>query len=89
MRMEIVRTPQQPTTTQRMPPHFLDHEFELSRSPVKWLVDHWFDTIEVLGGWRGLFFILVGTLLFYAYVLYAIKAGRLKRETIAKARKSR
>jgi len=56
---------------------------------VKWLVDHWFDTIEVLGGWRGLFFILVGTLLFYAYVLYAIKAGRLKRETIAKARKSR
>ena len=65
----------------------LDHEFELSHSTVKFLYDHYFDTIDALGGLKGMFLILIGCILFYGYVMYAIRSGRAKREAKAKALK--
>ena len=58
----------------------LDEEHELSRSVVKFMLDHLYDTINVLGGTRGLFFIALGCILFYVYVVYAMRTSREKRE---------
>ena len=58
----------------------LSEEYELSRSFVRYLYDHFFDTIDALGGLRGLFCLFIGCLLFYGYVVYTITSGRAKRE---------
>jgi hypothetical protein len=65
----------------------LDHEFELSHSAVKFLYDHYFDTIDALGGLKGMFLILIGCVVFYGYVLYSIRSGRARREAKAKGNK--
>ena len=48
-------------------------------------VSHFFDTIEALGGWKGLAIATLGILAFYLYVDWTITSGRAKRE----AKKSR
>ena len=58
----------------------LSEEYELSRSLVRYLYDHFFDTIDALGGLRGLLYLFIGCFFFYGYVVYSITAGRAKRE---------
>jgi hypothetical protein len=55
-----------------------DHELRDSHSAA-WLIDHFFDTINILGGIQGLFLIGIGAALFHSYVVYAIRVGREKR----------
>ena len=58
----------------------LDHEWELEHPNRSFIVNHLYQTIEVLGGIKGVTGIAVAIILFYAYVVYAITSGRKKRE---------
>lgn len=60
-------------------PRHLDHDWELEK-PLNFWVHHFWDTIRVLGGWKGLLilFILMGC--FYGFVVYTIEQGRKRRE---------
>lgn len=57
----------------------LDPEYEVDRPP-QGFVPHFWDTINVLGGARGMFLITLGIIIFYFTVEYVITQGRKKRE---------
>lgn len=57
----------------------LEEDYELDK-PIVGIVSHFFDTIEALGGWTGIFFITISILGFYLFVVFTIQSGRKKRE---------
>jgi hypothetical protein len=57
----------------------LENDYELFERPMG-IVPHFWDTIDVLGGWMGLTLISVGILAFFLVVDYVITTGRKKRE---------
>ena len=65
-----------------MPKH-LDHDWELERAENFW-IHHFWDTIRVLGGWKGMLVLALGLAGFFTFVTYTIEQGRIRRE---KARK--
>lgn len=62
----------------------LDPDYEVDRPPMG-LVPHFWDTINVLGGWRGMVLISIGVIIFYFVVDYAVMQGRKKRMIKKKA----
>lgn len=57
----------------------LDFDYEIEEKPTG-LIPHFWDTIEALGGFKGIFLITLGVLLFYGIVIYVVTTGRLKRQ---------
>jgi hypothetical protein len=62
----------------------LDPDYEVDRPPMG-LVPHFWDTINVLGGWRGMVLISIGVIIFYFVVDYAVMQGRKNRMIKKKA----
>ena len=58
----------------------LDSTYELENPAQVTLLLHLYDTIETLGGWKGLLILFFGIGIFHAIVDYVIRSGRLKRE---------
>jgi D-alanyl-lipoteichoic acid acyltransferase DltB (MBOAT superfamily) len=58
----------------------LDPDWEVDKFTINFIAHFW-DTIEKLGGWKGLAILLVIIGAFYGYVMYAVKSGRKKRES--------
>lgn len=50
------------------------------------LLEHFFDTIRVLGGWKGICIIAVTLLVFYLFVLYTVSK---RHKTIAELKRRR
>ena len=63
----------------------LDHDWELERAENFW-IHHFWDTIRVLGGWKGMVVIALGLAAFYSFVVYTIDQGRKKRESKSRKR---
>lgn len=66
----------------------LDPDYFVSKRPTG-LIAHFWDTIEALGGYKGLFLICVGVILFYFIVNYTIFKSRERREAAAKQKKAK
>lgn len=58
----------------------LDPSYEESVKPSG-VVPHFFDTIEALGGWKGLTLLFIGLVIFYLVVEYAIQRGRRRQNS--------
>lgn len=58
---------------------YLDPDYEVD-SPPTGLIPHFFDTINVLGGWKGLLGISFGVLLFFLVIDFSISYNRKRRE---------
>jgi phosphotransferase system glucose/maltose/N-acetylglucosamine-specific IIC component len=56
----------------------LEHDYEVEEAPSG-MVHHFWDTIQVLGGWKGLALLCIAIVSFYAIVVYFVTAGRAKR----------
>ncbi|RYH24764.1 hypothetical protein EON65_16315 [archaeon] len=78
--------PQQIGLRRSMVKH-LDPDYFVSTRPTGFIAHFW-DTIDALGGYKGLFLISVGVLLFYFIVNYTIYKSREKREA-AKQKKAK
>ncbi len=59
--------------------HLLEHDYDISEKPSGF-IPHFWDTIDALGGYLGIFLLSVGILLFFFIVDYTITSGRKKRE---------
>ena len=57
----------------------LDAAYELEHPGQTTIFSHLRDTIETLGGWRGLLVIFVGVGVFHGIVEWFIHSGRKKR----------
>lgn len=63
----------------------LDQDYELA-NPKGGLIEHLYDTIDTIGGWKGIL-VLTGLIAaFYGVVVYTISSGRAKREAAKKRR---
>ena len=71
-----------------MPARHLDHDYELE-GPINFWIHHFFDTIRVLGGWKGMLALTLAMGAFYGAVVYTIENGRAKREKTRLAMKRR
>lgn len=58
----------------------LEHDYELEEKPSGW-IPHLHDTLEVLGGLKGLFILCLAIAAFYGIVVYFVTTGRSKRES--------
>ena len=58
----------------------LDSSWELENPGQTTLLSHLYDTIEALGGWKGLLVLFVGVGNFHGIVEYVISSGRKKRQ---------
>lgn len=58
----------------------LDSQYELENPLDATLISHFYDTIELLGGWKGLIILALCIGIFHAIVDYVITSGRKKRE---------
>ena len=58
----------------------LDSSWELENPGQTTLLSHLYDTIEALGGWKGLLVLFVGVGIFHGIVEYVISSGRKKRQ---------
>ena len=63
----------------------LDQDYELE-NPKTGFVEHFYDTIDAIGGWKGFAVLSVIIIAFYALVVYTIQSGREKREKAKKRR---
>jgi hypothetical protein len=63
----------------------LTHDYELEEKPTGF-IPHFWDTIDALGGWKGISLIAIGILIFQYIVAWAISSGRAKREAVKKKR---
>ncbi len=57
----------------------LDPDYELSHKQIS-VVSHFFETIESIGGLKGLGILSLAILAFYGLIIYTIQNGRKKRE---------
>lgn len=64
---------------------FLDPDYEDSLQPSNMFVSHFWDTIDAIGGWKGLVVLSVGIVIFYIIVLYTVTTARQRQ--IAKKKK--
>ena len=62
----------------------LDPTWDLEHPGQITLLSHLWDTIETLGGWKGLLVLTLGIGIFHAIVDYVIVSGRKKRELARK-----
>lgn len=63
----------------------LERDYEMETKPSG-LVPHFWDTIEVLGGWKGMCLLSFGIMSFYFIVVYFVTSGRKKREAKKEAK---
>jgi hypothetical protein len=56
----------------------LDPDYEVDRPPSG-LIPHFWDTIDVLGGSRGMILLILGVIIFYFLIDYIVSQGRKKR----------
>jgi hypothetical protein len=57
----------------------LDHEYELTERPSD-LIFHFWDTIDAIGGWKGIAALFLFMCVFYGIVVYTIENSRRKRQ---------
>lgn len=58
---------------------YLEHDYDLEHKPTGF-IPHFHDTIDSLGGYLGIFLLLVGIILFYCFVSFYIDYSRRQRE---------
>ena len=58
----------------------LDPNYELDSPPALTVWGHLLDTLETLGGWKGLLVIALAIGVFHGIVEYVIASGRKKRK---------
>jgi hypothetical protein len=63
----------------------LDQDWELDQKPTTFVFHLW-DTIDSLGGWKGLLALFLGICVFYGIVTYTIDKGRKRRQEARRRR---
>ena len=65
----------------------MDEDYEVGGKHSLSIIEHFHDTIRIVGGWQGIIALTLGVMVFYGFVLYTVTTGRERRQREAMAKR--